>query len=247
MQARKFPARQGWVWLRAGFDLWRSAPLALTGSAMTMLMCLLLPMMIPGIGPLLALLLVFPLQVGMFLVCSSWAQNRSAHPKLLFACFTKERLPGLLALTGLNFAATLVCFMLAVAVSDFDLAALTGIAAKGGTELPPALQEQLGRVVRWTSLLVIPLQMTSFFAAPLMALQKTPLLKALFFSLVACWRNLGALLVMQLIFGLLGVLVQLSASVLGLLFGIWLMVLTPVLCATLYSCAHDIFGDWPTQ
>lgn len=247
MQAHKFPARQGWVWLQAGFALWRSAPLPLTGSAMTMLLCLLLSMMIPGVGPLLALMLVFPLQVGMFLVCSSWAQNRSAHPKLLFASFTKERLPGLLALTGINFAGMLLCFMLAVFACNFDLGSFTDIAATGSTELPPAMQEQLVRVVRWTSLLFIPLQLASFFAAPLMALQRTPLIKALFFSFVACWRNLGALLVMQLIFGLIGTLVQLSASVLGLLFGIGLMVFVPVLCATLYSCARDIFGEWPTE
>ncbi|GAB2876820.1 BPSS1780 family membrane protein [Uliginosibacterium flavum] len=246
MQANKFPARRGWVWLQAGFALWRSAPLALTGSAMTMLMCLLLTMMIPGIGPLLALLLVFPLQVGMFLVCSSWAQNHSAHPKLLFACFTKQRFPGLLALTGINFLGMLLCFMLAVMVCNFDLGSFTELAAKGSTELPPALQAQLERVVRWTSLFFIPLQLASFFAAPLMALQRTPLIKALFFSFVACWRNLGALLVMQLILGLLGILIQLLASVLGLLFGIGLMVLVPVLCATLYSCARDIFGEWPT-
>ncbi|MDP5239084.1 BPSS1780 family membrane protein [Uliginosibacterium sp. 31-16] len=254
MQANAFPALHGWVWLQAGFALWRSTPLPLTGSAMTMMMCLLLSaLLIPGIGPLLAIALVLPLQVGMFLVCSSCAQQRRAHPKLLFACFTKARLPGLFALTGLSFAAILVCFMLATALTGFDFGSFASIAAKG-TELPVEMQDKLRKLVWWASLLFVPIQMTTFFAAPLIALKNTPLIKALFFSCVACWRNLRPMLVMLLSFFvlgnllpalLLGVISQLSASFAGMLSGVWMMMMFPVLCATLYSCARDIFGEWP--
>jgi len=253
MQATAFRARQGWIWLLAGFRLWRRAPLPLTSSAMTMLMCLLLPVALTNIGPLLALPLIFPLQVGMFLLCSTLAEGRFPHLKLLFACFTKARLPGLLLLTGIWLASILLCSLIALAITGFDLQAFAVIAAKG-TDIPAESQSQVTKFAMWVALFFIPFNMATFFAAPLIALRKVPLFKALFFSFVACWRNLAALFVMVFTFGILGdilpsllleVIGGLSAPIAGMFSGILLMVLVPVLCAAYFSSARDIFGEWP--
>jgi len=254
MQAKAFPARQGWAWLQAGFRLWRSAPLPLTSSAMTMLMCLLLPLMLTSFGPLLTVLLIFPLQVGMFLLCSARAEGRIPHLKLLFACFTKTRFPALLLLTGVWLGGILLCSLIALAITGFDLHAAANIAAKGG-DVPAAMQSQLTKFALWIALFFIPFNMATFFAAPLIALRKLPLFKALFFSFVACWRNLAAIFVMLVVFCILGDVLPnlflafiggLSAPIAGMLSGFMLMVLVPVLCAAYFSCARDIFGDWPT-
>lgn len=254
MQAHAFPARQGWRWLQAGFRLWLRAPLPLTSSAMTMLMCLLLPIVLTNIGPLLTLPLIFPLQVGMFLLCSTLAEGRFPHVKLLFACFTKARLPGLLLLTGVWLTGILLCSGIALAITRFDIQAFAAIAAKGG-DIPAGTQSQITKLAMWVALFFIPFNMATFFAAPLIALRKVPLFKALFFSFIACWRNLAALFVMLFVFGILGdilpslllsVIGGLSAPIAGMFSGFMLMVLVPVLCAAYFSCARDIFGDWPT-
>jgi hypothetical protein len=84
-----------------------------------------------------------------------------------------------------------------------------------------------------------------------MALHRMTLFKALFFSVIAVWRNLWAVLVflMTIVLVLLVVseLIQLLASVVppaGLL-GLVMLIMVPIFFSSFYVSARDIFGEWP--
>ena len=94
-------------------------------------------------------------------------------------------------------------------------------AAPGPSEAPePDLALTPLRMVMLLSAVVIliPLQMTIWFAPALVAWHAMPATKALFFSFFICWRNRGAMLVYLLaLFGLACVAVLAFAALVGLL------------------------------
>lgn len=244
MQARKFPAAQGWLWFKAGFRLWRQAPLPLTAACIAVLMALLLAMTIPGLGQFLPALLLLPLGVGLFLICAEVAAARPASPALLLQGF-RRRLSGQIMIGSLRVLSQLLCFWLAGLIVGIDPAApLASLSADGKTmTLSPHLQS----FMFWGLALSLPLEMLFWFAAPLVALAGLPPVKALFFSLIACWRNLAAIVVCHVswltLFGFLpSLLFGLFPALLPLLAAPLVLLMMPVFYAAFYASAGDIFG-----
>lgn len=251
MQARQHSALRGWVWLIAGLRLWRQAPLALTGAATFLSLGMLLLLTVPALGQIAFPLLQPALGVGMFLLCMAVRAGKPAPPALLFGAFG-PRLPVLLGLGGLRLAWGLLAAGLAMMLSGLDLsqsASLTTQADAEAIALPAGTQSFL----LWVFVLSLPMELASWFAAPLIALRQQPLMKALFFSVLACLRNLGALLVYLLAVGVcLLALPTLVISQIGVLFPALgslllapvIMVALPVFFAGFYCSAEDIFGSW---
>lgn len=248
MQARQFPATQGWLWLQAGFMLWRRAPLALTAASITMMMTLLLSMFVPVFGEFLPPALLLPLGTGLFLLCREIAAGRPGLPGLLFSGF-RLHLPELALVGALRVLSGLFCFWLAGQIIGVDPATpLVSMSADGKTM---SLAPELPRFLATGLALGLPLEMFFWFTPQLVALAGVSPLKAMFFSAVACWRNRYAIVLCLalwlLLFGFLpATLLSLLAGVapaLGALLGPPLaLLMMPVFYAAFHACACDIFG-----
>lgn len=254
MQAGVFPARQGFIWFRCGFALWRTAFVPLTASVMTMYMCVMLGFLIP-LANLLAIGLLQPaLGVGLFVCCQAVAKGRKVLPGLLFRNLGRH-LRSLVSLFVVRFIGDTACFFLAVLLTGISLDRMA---------MPAQLTEQgmeasLGQLLPLFGVFLvlrIPLKMATWYTAPLRTLRGMTLGKALFFSFFACWRNMLPLACFLFVYASLAVI--LPSLVLSLLAAVApglaqmltipvLMALTPIFYGGFYQSACDIFGEWPEE
>lgn len=252
MQASKLTPARGLSWLLAGMVLVRRSPMPLLSAASTIAMLALLLGTTPVLGQVALLLLLPVFEVGMFLSCRAASEREFVHPALLFSGFRMNLRP-LFALGGIRLLGSTLILLLAFMISGIDVEALK--AAAISKQLPPeALQQAAMRLVAWFVALRLPLEMATWFATPCIALRGAPVIKALFFSFIACWRNLGAMIVFVLALALLGgLLPSLLLTALGALpqmvalplFAVAVVVGVAVFYAAFYVSACEVFGPWP--
>lgn len=252
MRGNSFPARQGIAWLLRGFSLWRSAMIPLTASAMTMIVCLILTMLVPLAGSVLFSWLLPVLAVGMFTCCQTAEAKKRIMPGLLFA-HLGLRMRRLLGLAILRTMGNLICLTLALLITGTNVGDLLPFLPLT-SEAADAVLNRMTPIIELALVLSIPLDMAVWFAAPLRALRDMPLGKSLFFSFIACWRNLLPLFVFLLSYGVIGLLLPfLLLQLIGLvipalasmLLAPALMLLAPIFHGGFYQSACDIFGEWP--
>lgn len=249
MQARRFPARQGWVWLSQGVSLWRKAPMALTGACLTMTMLLLISAIVPVLGQFLPALLLPPLGVGVFRLCSEVRKSGLGSPAMLFSGF-RLHLPNQMIVGVARLVAQLLCMILAAKIAGIDPTESLGKLSADGSTL--TLSPRLEAFVAWGMALGLPLEMLFWFTPQLVALGGIRPVKAVFFNVVSCWRNIGPLFVSLLLWALLfallpALLINLIGAVspaLGsLLLAPLFLIMMPVFYATFHASACDIFGE----
>lgn len=225
MKLQLVPARQGALWVRRGFSVFFKRPLAFAALFTSFLFFGLLAMLIPWVGPLL-LLAALPLVTLAFMLATQGAlQGQPPGPSVFVAPFRVSR-PRSIALLQMGLAYA-VASVVIIGLSDFaDGGKFEALqeAMAGGKEDAAAIaalladpQLQIGLLLRFglASLLSLP-----FWHAPaLLHWSNQGVGKALFFSTVACWRNLGAFTVFALAWGgailLFGMVANLLAALLG--------------------------------
>ncbi|MDO6386189.1 BPSS1780 family membrane protein [Uliginosibacterium sp. 31-12] len=245
MQARSFPPAQGWQWLKTGFAVWRRAPLMLIAASITLLMTLFVALIIPLLGQFLASFVLLPLGVGMFLLCGAVRAGQPAQPGMLFRGF-RLHMPEQVVLGLLRIAGQLLVMWLAGLLAGVDGSApLLQVAEDGqSASITPELQP----FMLWGLVLGLPLEMLFWFSPVLIALAEVKPMKAVFFSAVACWRNLGAICVFfaawaAICVALPAMLVSLAPALLSLLAPPALLIMMPVFYASFHAAACDIFGE----
>lgn len=235
-----------------GVRLVRGAPMPILSAASTVAMIALLMAMTPIIGQVALPLLLPPLEVGMFLICRAAGEGEFIHPALLFSGFRMNLRP-LFAVGGIRLVCNMVALFVAIVISGVDIEGLQTTVTSGKPIADSMLRGYLA-MLGWFFLLRMPIEMAGWFAAPCIALRGVSVIKALFFSLVACWRNLGAMIVfvvaLSLVCGFvpsfLLAAVGVLPSVLALpLFAISVVVSVAVFYAAFYAGACDVFGAWP--
>lgn len=181
MQARRLPARQGIVWVVAGYRLFRANPPLLTLLAFLYLMAFTVMLLLPaGIGgvlfPVLQPMLVLAIANG----CRGIAATGRGGPPPDLLAGIRTRRRELLKLGALQLAGSLLVMLLMFAF---------GI--KPDTEKP----DQLLSVLALAAALSSPLLLAFWFAPLLTGWDGVSPLKSVFFSLVACLRNWRAFVV----------------------------------------------------
>ncbi len=307
MQALKLKPLFGWLWIRAGWRLFRRQPLGfvallffywlllLSASAVIGWLAhglgLLLPFasadLIAGFGSVLVAMFTPALTVGFMQACRSKEAGQPVHPLLLFAPFRsgKKTLRALLVLGAIQVFA-LICIVFATggfeaadsnarttnrsATQDTASKSADSNAVPSGTQpatqpstqpttQPPLSEADQEAIRRETiaraiqGLAYLPVALLMWYAPMLAAWHGLPAGKALFFSFVAVWRNLGAFVVyglgwlaiwmsFSLAFGLIVTSIGIAnfAAVLGLPFV--MLVLTWMYCSV-YPSYATVFVD----
>jgi hypothetical protein len=249
MQAHVLPFSRGQAWLKGGFALWRKNPALLTFLTFGYLLLLILVSLVPFLGQIIASVLMPVLSLGILNGCRAVDQGRRAGPDILFSGFRSNE-KALFAIGGAYFAASLTILLLTMAADGGTLfRAMTG-AAPMSEDAANAPGFALALVIG--AALSTPVMMAYWFAPLLAGWKGLSAPKALFFSFVACARNwrpfLGYALSLAvfgaLLPGILVGLLSLISPILGSLLSIPLpLVLLPVVFASFYVNAREVFGD----
>jgi len=176
------------------------------------------------------------------------AEKRKAGPEILITGF-KQNLPEQIKIGGIYLAGTFVVLGITALVDGGILAELM----LGQRKLDEATAEDpmLSASLIVGTMCSTPLMMAYWFAPLLAGWGRLSAVKAMFFSLVACWRNwrsflaygiglMLAVLIPGLLIGLLGLI----SPILGTLPAIALpAIFIPVVFASFYANASDVFGQ----
>jgi hypothetical protein len=239
--------QRGLAWLREGVALWLRNPALLTFVAFGYLLVLLVVSMFPFIGQAIASLLMPVVSLGVLNACRAVDAGRKVGPDVLFSGF-RSNLPELIKIGGIYLIASFsVLFLTTLADDGALMSVMTGGKIDEDTATDPSLTIAL--LVAFA--LSTPVMMAYWFAPLLAGWWKLPAAKALFFSFHACLRNwrpflayaIGLALFGALLPGLvIGVVGMISPTLATLLSVPLPLVLVPVVFASFYVNAKEVFG-----
>ena len=221
MRVRINPPGTGWRWVREGMGTFWRQPLAMSGLFFMFMAVATVLSLVPQIGAVVSLALVPAATLGLMAATRVAREGRFPMPAVLFTAFRggQQRMQAMLLLGGLY----AVCVLIILgAASLFGGDAPVPPPVPGGGEMTPEAMSAALRVTPGTwiaMLLYLPVLMAFWHAPPLVFWHGVKPLKSLFFSLVACWSNKGALVLFSL--GWVGVFMLAGAAfvTLGTLFG----------------------------
>jgi len=186
MQAYKRPPAQGIVWVSRGFALWKRNPGFFAYLTFGYFLTAMSVASLPFLGIALALVLLPSLSLGVLNGALLVHEKKGARPEVLFTGY-KSNTPALLGIGAASLATNLLVLVLAAALFDSNL--LNALMAPEPATAEAALPAGFLNDVILHHLLTVPLAMATFFAPVLAGWQGVSAPKAMFFSLVACWRN----------------------------------------------------------
>jgi uncharacterized membrane protein len=232
---------RGWGWIAEGWGMFKEQPLPWVGALVVYFLIMIVLGLIPLVGGI-ATTLLGPIFTG-GLMLGADAQHRGGRFEVshLFAGFSAN--PGQLALVGVVYVGLLVVVVAIVAALMGLLLGGLGMGLSGAgiedmAELDP---ESMGSPILWAvlpalfgALIAIPVMMAVLFAAPLVALNQVPVLRAFKLSFLGCWRNILPFLV----YGLAALLL----AFVGMIpLGLGLLIVVPVLTIAIYMAYRDIY------
>lgn len=255
--ARIVPARNGTVWLVAGFMFYRKNPAMWLLLIFTYWIGTVLLGSVPWIGAPLMTLLLPAFSVSFMAMCAELEQGGMLKPALLFSGFRAE-LPALFALG----ACYLACIAVSLALSSLaDGGAFMNWTMTGQAPQAEVIRDGiLLRALIVTSLAALPILMAFWFAPVLAAWEKMGAGKALFFSFFACWRNWRAFLVygatlmaigsvFVLLIAVLAPLLREQTDLLRSIEVLAMIFVLPTMFGSFYASYRDIFpeGEHPVR
>jgi hypothetical protein len=219
MRLNPVPAGTGLTWVRLGVRTFLRQPLAMGGLFFMFMGAVSVLSVVPLIGTGLALVLVPAATLGLMAASREADAGRFPMPLTLVSAFREgpQRSKAMLTL-GAGYAGALLLLMVLAA-----LLAGGGDAAPAlneGEMTPEALRAAFSGGPFWFLLLLYVPVLTAFWHAPaLVHWHGVSPVKSLFFSLLACWTNKGAMLVFMAgwvgVFAAVGLVLSLLAVLLG--------------------------------
>lgn len=248
MQAHRLPLRAGRAWLGAAFALYRkNPPLMLSASMAYWLVGLILALL----GPLVLLLPIIQPTLMVLLANVYAAVSAGKQPLRADLTFSVvERRPALIRLGLFQFAASMGFALLSVLI-EWLVDAPTDV-----SELTPG-DVMLNLLPLFV--IMIPVFMAFCFAPVLTAWHSMPPAKAMFFSFVATWRNIGAFLMHFLnclivvmaagfVHTALSALFPAAGDIIeNMLRLVMMLVFVPTMMASIYIAYREIFELIPEQ
>ena len=213
MQAVSLPARAGSDWVRQGWRIFRSQPLAFCAWAMFVSMILMLASITPPLGPIIFVVLMPLVTFISLAACRIVACGQRLQPAMWLAPMRQPLV--VRRLLGMGALYMLVCLLFGLlAFMPFLTEISVAVeAATASNNLMPMLDAARTPMMIFGVLYVLLASM--FWYAPALAgWRGTPLVQSLFFSSIACWRNKWAFLVYGLVWGGIFMAIDLATTLL---------------------------------
>lgn len=253
MKLNIVPPRTGFVWVRQGIRTFWKQPLAMSGLFFLFMAWVSVASMIPVVGNVLALVLLPAMTLGLMAATAVADQGKFPMPGILLVAFRAGQagVKDMLVLGGLYAAG----FIAVMGISTlFDGGLFAGVYLMGAPMTAEKVNNPAFQTAMWVAMgLYIPLSMMFWHAPALVHWHGVPPVKSLFFSLVACWRNLGAFMVFTLawmaVFLASGMVILFVVSLIGEQ-SLAEAAMTPVALlmaamffTSVYFSVRDCFGD----
>lgn len=245
MQAAILPANAGWQWIQDGYRICRRQPLAMFFWSMTLGLIITFSYLIPFLGQM-ALIIATPSLT--FMTLSACRRIDAGQPMQL-GMWTQPLRDGTvrrrLFVLGLAYLGSCLAGGLIATVPFLD-----GIRAAlgGGGEIDEvALLGALQAPLITFGLLYLLISMLFWHAPALIGWHGVPLGQALFFSMVACWRNKWGFLLYGLSWGAIFFAMQMAGvlfTMIGLPATLTQLLLTPLniaVAAVLYASFYPAY------
>jgi hypothetical protein len=209
MKLNIVPARTGIQWVREGVQTFFRQPLALIGLFFMYMAVMLIVSQLPTIGVVLAGVLVPASTLGLMAATQEAQRGTFPMPTVLVSAFRagQQRLKDMLQLGVIYTVLSLLASLLVSWVVP-----QTAPLAEGE-------RQQLSGALLWTMLLHLPIFLMFWHAPALVHWHGVSPVKSLFFSVVACLRNIGAFVVYGLAWGVLVMVLGLVLALVASLFG----------------------------
>ncbi|MEI7457433.1 MAG: BPSS1780 family membrane protein [Nitrosomonadales bacterium] len=239
MEIRKLNAARGWIWVKQGYQLIMRNPLLSIALALVGASMLFFAILIPLIGPLLAVLLMPLLMAGYMRVCRALEEAEEVEFAQLFAGLKKQP-SRLIALGGYTLLGLLIASMVMMVVGGEALnKLLQSFQSANDPELLVNAMSTAGSGVVLGLMLgfaLVCLLMMAFQYAPMLVFfSNVPPLVALRVSLAGFLRNLIPYTVYSLIIQAIGLVLSI------LPFGVGMIVFIPLCFTSLYVSYRNIF------
>lgn len=239
MEIKKFTAARGWTWIKQGYQLIMVSPILAIATALIGALAIFLVLLVPLIGPLLAVILMPIMLAGYMRVCRSLEEHEEIELTHLLAGF-KKHTPALVSLGAFLMMGMLLASAVMVFVGGDQLTTL--MEEVRATDNPQVLMEAINTAGSGVALaillgftLVLMLIVAWQYAPMLVFFSGVPPFMALRDSFVGTMRNIVPYTVYSL-------LMQLVALLLGFFpFGIGMILLLPIGLTSLYVSYRNIF------
>ncbi|MFM0416841.1 BPSS1780 family membrane protein [Paraburkholderia aromaticivorans] len=253
MQLIEVPAKTGYVWFRQGIWLFRKNPLAFLTLFFTYLLVMTLVSQIPVIGGVLPLAFIPGVAVGFMAACRNTIAGKPVFPTILvdgFHSYGPVVAKRLLVL-GMLYVLAMALVLAGSALADGGM--LLKVMLGGATMDQDAIANSNIPLAVITALaLYLPVAMIFWFSPILTAWHDVPPVKAMFFSIVSCWRNRGAFIVFGALWFAVAITVSLGLSALmqalgagDFAFAVLMpatMIVTTMLYCSFYATYRGCFG-----
>ena len=205
MEARRVPALHGALWVAHGYSLFRAFPVAWLMLFPLVWMAIFAMVVIPFIGPLIALVMMPGLTAGMMFAAGEAQHKRMPGPAALLMPLRAR--PRVQLALGFAYAASVFC-------AFFILLWVLPPATPRPSEMPHEPREMLAMLplLAGALLLYLPIMMAFWFAPALCHWHAMKPAKAVFFSFFAGMRNIRAFIVYGAVWLFLQVLAPMAAS-----------------------------------
>ncbi|HLU79190.1 MAG TPA: BPSS1780 family membrane protein [Burkholderiaceae bacterium] len=245
MQAAILPIHAGWFWIHQGYRICIRQPLAMFFWSMTLGLLITFSYLIPILGQM-ALIIATP---SLTFITLSACQRIDSGETMQLGMWTQplrdRNVRNRLLLLGVAYL--LCCLAGGVLATVPFLESLTA-ALEGATQVDDmALLRAMQAPMLTFGVLYVLISMLFWHAPALIGWHGIPMKQALFFSMVACWRNKWAFLLYGLSWAAIFFAVQMAASLLivvGLPPEIVQLLLTPLniaVAAVLYASFYPAY------
>ncbi|MBK7004515.1 MAG: hypothetical protein IPH37_04675 [Burkholderiales bacterium] len=255
MKLHIVPARQGVLWVKLGIQTFFRQPLALSGLFFMCAAILSLFSLVPLVGGIAASVLLPGATLGLMAASREAGEGKFPMPSILLTAF-RAAPPQVRAILFLGVLYSLALATILGACALIDGGKFAKFFVLGGPMTAELLQEAdfQSAALAFTAL-YLPISMLFWHAPALVHWHGIPPVKSLFFSLVACLRNMAAFMVYSVtwagVFILMGILVATIAALTGkvqlaaTLMYPAVMILTAVLITSIYFTFRDNFETRP--
>lgn len=243
MQAARLPMSYGWAWLLQGWALFKRQPMAMLFWSLMTSLLINISYIIPILGQLALIMATPTLGFIALNACLHIARDEPIKPGMWLAPLKKPETKKAMLRLGLIYLLCCIVagFLSVLPFSDSIMQAMSGedldaVQVMAAVRMPLIL----------FGILYLGISILFWHAPALMGWYQLSLKKALFYSMVACWRNKGPLVVFGICWGAIYAALQFIASgLVSTMDSTWAyFLLTPLnllMMAVLYSNFYPIF------